>query len=127
MGLKKFSATLKYESTGCVKYGDAYNSRGHKDGNAALIATIEKLAWLAAVAGIGSEAAKAFNTGSNDGHAHIAKHNAKQDTNDIPWAHRLKANGGYEIGYFGPNGFVKTDEAGTLAQAKSIVEGHNAA
>lgn len=47
------------------------------------------------------------------------------DTTDLPWSHRMSATGAYEIGYFGPNGFVKTDEAATLDQAKSIVDSHN--
>lgn len=66
------------------------------------------------------EAEKRFNQSEKD-------KKSKPATPDIPWAHRMKANGGYEIGYFGPNGFVKTDEAATLDQAKSIVDGHNAA
>lgn len=48
-------------------------------------------------------------------------------TNDIPWTHRLKASGGFEIGYFGQNGFVKTDEAATIEAAKAIVNSHNGA
>lgn len=48
-------------------------------------------------------------------------------TNEIPWTHRLKADGGYEIGYFGQNGFVKTDEAATIEAAKAIVNNHNGA
>lgn len=49
-------------------------------------------------------------------------------TNEIPWTHRMKTSGGYEIGYFGAEGFIKTyDDVGSLETAKSIVEGHNAA
>lgn len=47
-------------------------------------------------------------------------------TNDIPWTHRMTANGGYEIGYFGPNGFVKTEgEVASLETANAIVSAHN--
>lgn len=126
MGLKKFSATLKYESTGCVQYDDTYNSRGHETGDSALIATIRKLAWIAGVAGIGSRAVEAFNTGLSEGQKHIAEHNAEQDTSGLPLSHRLTASGAYEIGHFGPAGFVKNQEVATLAEAKQIIEAHNA-
>lgn len=43
----------------------------------------------------------------------------------FPWSHRLTASGTYEIGHFGPAGFVKNQEAKTLAEAKYIVEKHN--
>lgn len=128
MGLKKFSATLKYESTGCVQYGEIFNSRGHETGNSALCATIEKLAWLAAVGGIDQAAQSAFKQGLEHGLKHRAKINAEQDANEIPWTHRMKTNGGYEIGYFGAEGFIKThDDVGSLETAKSIVDSHNAA
>lgn len=126
MGLKKFSATLKYESTGCVQYGDTYSSRGHENGNGAIIATIEKLAWIAGVAEIGSLAVEAFNNGLREGQAHIIKYNAAKDTNDIPWTHRMTADGGYEIGYFGADGFVKTEgEVASLETANALVNAHN--
>lgn len=47
------------------------------------------------------------------------------DTNETPWTHRMTSEGAYEIGYFGPNGFVKTDEAPTIEAAVAIVDGHN--
>lgn len=43
----------------------------------------------------------------------------------FPWSHRLTGSGTYEIGHFGPAGFVKNQEAKTLAEAKYIVEKHN--
>lgn len=44
----------------------------------------------------------------------------------FPWSHRLTASGTYEIGHFGPAGFVRNQEVGTLEKAKEIVDGHNA-
>jgi hypothetical protein len=44
----------------------------------------------------------------------------------FPWSHRLTASGAYEIGHFGPTGFVKNQEVATLAEAKQIIESHNA-
>lgn len=44
----------------------------------------------------------------------------------FPWSHRLTGTGAYEIGHFGPSGFVKNQEVDTLAEAKQIVNAHNA-
>lgn len=47
-------------------------------------------------------------------------------TTGFPWSHRLTGTGAYEIGHFGPAGFVKNQEVDTLAEAKQIVDAHNA-
>lgn len=44
----------------------------------------------------------------------------------FPWSHRLTGTGAYEIGHFGPSGFVKNQEVDTIEKAKEIVDAHNA-
>ena len=47
-------------------------------------------------------------------------------TTGFPWSHSLTGTGAYEIGHFGSAGFVKNQEVDTLAEAKQIVDAHNA-
>lgn len=58
--LTKFNAKIKFESGQGNKFEDNYSSTKN-DGVPALIATIEKLAFIARVAGVSDEAQQAFN------------------------------------------------------------------
>lgn len=60
------------------------------------------------------------------GHHDVVKIDAVTVLGDLPLTHRIDGRGIYEIGYFGPGGFVKTGEVGTMARAKEIVDSFNA-
>lgn len=68
MSLKKFSASLKYESQdGCEYSSEFMQNPKTPDANKVLLDLVEHLAWMGAVGGQANEIKEAFERGHKQG------------------------------------------------------------